>query len=83
MEKTSAELSNEIVEIEKTLREQIKNLSLITDEANVTAREILELRVKKKNLEIAQDKAKFIIKDLNLRKSILEKAFWSARNSGA
>ena len=83
MEKTSAELSNEIVEIEKTLRVQIKNLSLITDTANLTAREILELRVKKKNLEIAQDKAKFVIKDLNLRKSILEKRFWSARNSGA
>jgi peptidoglycan hydrolase CwlO-like protein len=79
---SSAEISTEISEQEKKLKEAIAVLETISVDAHQISKEILLLRVKKKDLEILIDKAKSSMNQLKLDIKILTQVFWASKNQG-
>lgn len=75
MEKTSADFSNDIAEKDKEIAAAIAA-------KEVVANEIYSLRRKKMDLDQAMSKCRYNIDKLKLERSLLNHAFWSARNSG-
>jgi len=82
MEKSSAEISVEIDELEKELSKALKNLEIVENQEIELSKEILKRRLEKKDIEVAVSKAKYVVRELHLRISQAKKAFWSAKNSG-
>lgn len=79
----SHEIENIIAEKEKELQQLIANRSIVEQEKLLLQRQKLELSVKIKDMEIALDKAKHLVKQQEIELSLLTKQFWAARNSGS
>lgn len=75
MDKTAAEYSNDIAEKDKEIGRAIAD-------KEVVANEIYTLRRKKMDLDQAMSKVRYNIDKLKLERSLLNYAFWSAKNSG-
>lgn len=82
MDKSSAELSNEIAEQERRLKEALSNLRTLEIEKLELQRQIIGLQAKKKDLEIVISKAGHIVKELRIDISLKGKEFWAARDGG-
>ena len=80
--KSSAELSNVLDDIEKEYKEALKSSHTVEQELERTCLDILKLQVKKKDLKIVLDKARYNEKQLVSTKRIVNSMFWSAKNSG-
>ena len=72
---------NLIVEQEKELKSLLDNLNKVEQEKLNIQREILELQLKKKDVEIAVDKAKHLVKQKQINISLLTKQFWSEKRA--
>lgn len=75
MEKTAAELANEIAEKDKEISKAIAD-------KEVVANEMFILRRKKMDLDQVMSKARYNIDKLKLERSLLNHSFWSAKNQG-
>ena len=75
MEKTAADYSNEIAELDKQISEAIHNKEIV-------AQEILELRKKRIDLESVRSKATYNLDMLKVKRSLLVHSFFNAKNSG-
>lgn len=75
MEKTSADFANDIAEKDKEIAAAIAVKEGV-------ANEIFTLRRKAMDLNQAMSKCRYNIDKLKLERSLLNHAFWSARNSG-
>jgi len=73
---------NLLVEKEKELKEMLNPHNTLEQEKLHIQREILNLQIKKKDLEIVIDKSKSIIKQKELEIRLLTKKFWAEKNSG-
>ena len=82
MEKSSAEISNEIAEKENELADILTNQQSIEQEILILQRDILELQRKKKDLEISNSKARHLVKKCTIEISLLKNKFWQVKNSG-
>jgi hypothetical protein len=74
-------------EIETVRVESLKELNaaehaaaLVKEESQLIAKQILELRVKKSDLDIAHEKARYNVKRLQSDVAILTSKFWSSKN---
>lgn len=74
-ELTASEYSNLIAEKDKEIAEAIAS-------KEVVANEIYALRRKKMDLDQAMSKCRYNIDKLKLERSLLNHAFWNAKNSG-
>ncbi len=75
MEKSSAELSVDLDGKDREISEAIKAKELVHQE-------ILALRRKKIDLDIALSKAKYNYDKLKIERTLIASHFWSAKNSG-
>jgi hypothetical protein len=75
MERTAADISNEIAEKDKEIAEAIR----VKEEVH---QEILNLRRKKIELDVALSKAKYNVDKLKVERSLLMHSFFNVRNSG-
>jgi len=78
----SSEIANEIVKVEKALQQAIEAHQTVLDQQHQLSRQILELRISKKDSDILVDKSKSNIRKLQLDIKILESQFWKSKNSG-
>jgi hypothetical protein len=74
-ELTASEYSNLIAEKDKEIAEAIAS-------KEVVANEIYALRRKKMDLDQAMSKCRYNIDKLKLERSLLNHAFWNAKNQG-
>lgn len=77
-----------IIEIENLRNEKTKELKVMIQSHEVVEqeklniqRQILELQLKKKDLEMALSKSKSNIKQKNIEISLLTSQFWAEKNS--
>lgn len=82
MEKSSAELSQDIATLENKLKEIILYDFKVEQAILTLQRDILEKQKAKKDLEISRSKSNYNIKKLKLDISTLTKLFWSTKQSG-
>ena len=75
MEKTAADFSNDVAELDKQIAQAIRDKELVHQE-------ILELRKKKIELDVALSKARFNVDNLKIQRSLAMHNFFTARNSG-
>ena len=81
-ELTSADYSNLIAEKEKEISAALENQIIFEQSILSLQKDILEKQVKKKEYEITNSKAKHNLRKLSIEKSLLDKLFWHAKNSG-
>jgi len=74
-DKSSAELANDIAEKDKEIAQAIAT-------KEVVHQEILSLRKKKIDLDVALSKARYNIDKLKIERSLLNHKFWECKNSG-
>jgi hypothetical protein len=79
---TSSEIANLVAEKENELKTALQSKEVVDQEEISLARQILELRLRKKDVELAISKAQYNVRQLEIEKRQLEKQFWSAKNSG-
>lgn len=82
MNKSSHEISLEMDEVEKQIREAENNLYVVEQEKLQLDKEVIVLQGKRKDYQISIDKAKHNIRELKSKFKELERAFWRARTSG-
>lgn len=75
MEKTAADLSNEISEKDKEIAIAIRDKETVHQAQ-------LDLRRKKIELDVAMSKANYNVEKLKVERSILVHDFYAAKNSG-
>jgi hypothetical protein len=75
MEKTAADWSNQIAEIDKQIAVAIRDKETVHQE-------ILDLRKKKIELDIGLSKARYVVEKLKVERSLAMHNFFNARNSG-
>lgn len=80
--KSSVEIGTIIDDFERDLQMANKHFSLVKESNHKLAREILELRIKKKDNDIMVEKANENVKRLESDLKILRNAFWNAKRSG-
>ena len=74
-EKPASEIANEIAEKDK-------EISLAIADKEVVANEVFTLRRKAMDLNQAMSKCRYNIDKLKLERSLLNHAFWAAKNQG-
>ena len=79
---SSAEISNLISDKEKELGVATSAYYDVEQEKLSLQRQILELRIKQKDLEVALSKAGQNLKKMQLELKALRSFFWNARESG-
>ena len=79
---SSAEISNLIASKEKELGISTSAYYDIEQEKLLLQRQILELRIRQKDLEVALSKAGQNLKKMQLELKALRSFFWNARESG-
>lgn len=79
---TATQIDEKKVEFEKKLQVAQGNLSEIEIEELEIGKQIIELQSKRKDLQIAESKAKQIVRTLTLDIRILTSAFWNVKNGG-
>jgi hypothetical protein len=75
MEKTASDYATEIAEKDKEIAQAIAD-------KEVVANAIFTLRKQKMELDQAMSKCRYNIDKLKLERSLLNHAFWNAKNSG-
>ena len=65
-EQTATEIENERVELEKELKDAVKDHAIVENEKLILQRQIIELQLKKKDLEIMLCKSMANIRKLNI-----------------
>jgi hypothetical protein len=75
MEKTAADFANDIADKDK-------EISLAIADKEIIANEIFTIRKKKMELDQSMSKARYNIDKLKLERSLLNHAFWNAKNQG-
>lgn len=80
--RSSADISQEIANKEKELGKLNTEQFTIEQEILLLQRAILERYGTKKDLEIANGKAKHLIRQKSIEIKLLEKQFWAAKNAG-
>ena len=80
--KTASEIDENIVELEKELKEAIVNHEVVEQSKLELQRDILTIQVKKKDLEMILSKSSMNIRQLSITLRIARSKFWSAKNSG-
>ena len=79
---SSAEISNLIAEKEKELGVATSAYYDVEQEKLNLQRQILELRIKQKDLEVVLSKAGQNLKKMQMELKALRNFFWNAKNSG-
>lgn len=79
---TSVEIRNLSDERERELQKANEYLSTVVQERLRLQRQIIEIQLRKKDLEIAEEKATHVVRSIRSDLNILENAFWAAKNSG-
>ena len=79
---TAAEIDTKIVELEKELKSCIVSHEVVEQEKLSFQRDILNLQVKKKDVEMSLSKSMSNIRQLTISLRILKSQFWQAKNSG-
>jgi hypothetical protein len=79
---SSEEIDNLKVEKEKELQQANYHLGIVEEENHRIGKQILELRIKKKDSDIMLDKAKHNARRIAADIRILTSAFWASRNGG-
>ena len=79
---TSVEIGNVIAEKEKELSEAIRTQQTVDLAILEISKKILDLQRDKKDLQISDSKAKYIVKDVTGQLRYLKNKFWSAKNEG-
>ena len=82
IDQNSAAISNLIDAKEKELSEALNVYQVIEQEKLLLQRKILNMQVRKKDLEIAEGKAGHNIKQINIEIKLLKNKFWNCKNSG-
>lgn len=82
MQKSSSELDREKTELEKQLKEAIKQRAIVENATQLLARDILILRTKKKDSDIISSKARSNIKLLEIDIALKTSEFWAAKHEG-
>ena len=80
--KSSSELSQIIADKEKKLMELNNQEHIVEQEILKHQREILNLQLKKKDLEQALSKAKHNTRQMKLEISTVKSNFWNTKNQG-
>lgn len=80
--KSSLEISDMIDEKEKELSDIMVDQNTVDLEIIGISKNILELQGKKKDLQLADSKAKHLIKTLNIQLRFLRNQFWRVKNEG-
>lgn len=87
--RSSDEINNHIVELEKDLQGKLKSQHIIQEQYSDVSREILVLKntistkeIEKKDLLKILNKSKFNVKQIELDLSIEKKNYWSNKNGG-
>ena len=78
----SVEISNLISDKEKELGIATNAFYDVEQEKLILQRQILELRIRQKDLEVALSKAGQNLKKMQLELKALRSFFWNAKNSG-
>ena len=76
------EISQLIADKEKELQQALHNQEIVDNEEISLSKQILELRIKKKDVEQAQSKARHIARMLQLEIKNLTNKFWQMKQSG-
>jgi chromosome segregation ATPase len=75
----SEQVGQEIAELENQLQQAIQSFAILSNEKNVLQRQILEIRIKIKDLDIPLEKAKInkekIMSDLRVKRA----EFWALK----
>jgi hypothetical protein len=79
---SSTEIAQLIANKENEIKESLSAKEIVDQEDISIARQILELRLKKKDIESALSKATHNVRQLELERKQLEKQFWATKNSG-
>lgn len=79
---SSADISNLIAEQEKELGVATSAFYDVEQEKLLLQRQILELRIKQKDLEVSLSKAGQNLKKMQMELKVLRNFFWQARESG-
>jgi hypothetical protein len=82
MSLSSTDIAELISRKEKEIQEALRVKEVVDQEDIHIDRQILELRLKKKDVESAQSKATHNVRQLELERKQLEKQFWACKNSG-
>lgn len=77
---SSEKIAQEIVEAELRLQEAIRNYETVILEMHTLNRQILELRIKTKDLSIVVEKAKNIKQLVQSDLRILKDRYWQEKN---
>ena len=80
--RSSVEISQEIAEQQKSLKEALSNQHIVEQEILILQRQILNLQLKKKDLELSNSKAKHNIKQIALSIKLSTNDFWTTKNEG-
>jgi len=82
LNKTSADISQEISDKEKELKDALDNLYKLDQEKLALQKEIIILSGKKKDIEITLSKATHVVREMNIDLSMMKKEFWACKNEG-
>jgi hypothetical protein len=74
--------ANEIVDVEKELQEAIQSYTIIADKRHLLQRQILELRIKIKDLDIPFEKVKHNKERITSELRIKRQEFWQKKGEG-
>jgi hypothetical protein len=74
--------ANEIVDVEKELQEAIQSYTIIADKRHLLQRQILELRIKIKDLDIPFEKVKHNKERISSELRIKRQEFWQKKGEG-
>ena len=80
--KTSADISNDIAELEKEQKKLLEDNHTLIQAIGELSLEIAKLTTKKKELQIAEEKSSYILKQNKIDLSMLRAKFWSVKDSG-
>lgn len=80
--KSSHEISLLLDDMERSLQTANQHMAIVKTEGHELGREILKLRIKKKDNDIMVEKAVENVKRLESDLKITKNAFWGAKNAG-
>jgi len=79
MPKSSNSISQEIADLERTLREALKSQRTVEEDILLLQREIIGKQAEKKDKEIIRSKGNYNIKEIKIDISLKQKEFWALK----
>ena len=80
--RSSSEIAVEIANTEIEYSKALEGLQVVEEAILLLQKDIIDKQSKKKDLEYSCSKAKYNVRQLNIKLRILRASFWSAKNSG-